>query len=159
MRLLYTLDEHISRWEHFLIAALLAVMILLAFWQIVLRNFFATGIDWGDSLIRYLVVWVGFIGAAIATREGKHIKIDVVSRWITGKGNSAIQVISHLSSAVICGLLAWAGIRFIWFEAQMGGTAFFNLPIWVPELIIPITFGLMTLRYALRLINEFIGMD
>jgi TRAP-type C4-dicarboxylate transport system permease small subunit len=159
MRFLYNLDEHISRLEQFLIAALLTVMILLAFWQIVLRNFFATGIDWGDSMVRYLVVWVGFIGAAIATKEDKHITIDVLSRWITGKGSSAIQVISHLSSTVICGLLAWAGIKFIWYEAQMGGTAFFNLPIWVPELIIPITFGLMTLRYILRLINEFIGTD
>ncbi len=159
MRFLYFLDEHISRLEQILISALLTVMILLAFWQIVLRNFFATGIDWGDSLVRYLVVWVGFIGAAIATKEGTHISIDVFSRWITGKGSSAIQVISHLSSAVICGLLAWAGIKFIWYEAQMGGTAFFNLPIWIPELIIPITFGLMTLRYTLRLINEFIGTD
>ncbi len=159
MRFLYFLDEHISRLEQILISALLTVMILLAFWQIVLRNFFATGIDWGDSLVRYLVVWVGFIGAAIATKEGKHISIDVLTRWITGKGSSAIQVISYLSSAVICGLLAWAGIKFIWYEAQMGGTAFFNLPIWIPELIIPITFGLMTLRYTLRLINEFIGTD
>jgi TRAP-type C4-dicarboxylate transport system permease small subunit len=159
MRILYNLDEHISRLEQFLIAALLTVMIILAFWQIVLRNLFSTGIDSGDSIVRYLVVWVGFIGAAIATKEGKHITIDVLSRWITGKGRRAIQVISHLSSAVICGLLTWAGIKFIWFEAQMGGSAFFNLPIWVPELIIPITFGLMTLRYILRLINEFSRTD
>ena len=159
MRFLYLIDEHISRLEQFLVAALLTVMILLAFWQIVLRNFFSTGIDWGDSLVRYLVVWVGFIGAAIATKEGKHITIDVLSRWVAGKGRNALQVISHLSSAVICGLLAWAGIKFIWFEAQMGGTAFFNLPIWVPELIIPIAFGLMTLRYTLRLINLFFRTD
>ena len=43
---------------------------------------------------------------------------------------------------------------FIWFEAEIGGTAFFKLPVWVPELIIPVTFGLMTLRYTLRLLNE-----
>ena len=159
MRFLYNLDKHIGRLEKFLIAALLAVIIILAFGQIVLRNLFATGIDSGDSIVRYLVVWVGFIGAAIATKEGKHITIDVLSRWITGNGKSAIQFICHLSSAVICGLLTWAGIKFIWFEAQMGGTAFFNLPIWVPELIIPITFGLMTLRYTLRLINVFSRTD
>ena len=134
---------------------LLTAMILLAFAQIVLRNFFDTGIDWGDALVRYLVVWVGFIGAAIAAKEGKHITIDVLSRWITGAGSSAIQAISHFSSATVCGLLTWAGIKFIWFEAQMGGTAFFKLPTWVPELIIPVTFGLMTLRYSLRLVSEF----
>ena len=159
MKFLFFLDEKICRVEQILIAALLTVMILLAFWQIVLRNFFATGIDWGDSLVRYLVVWVGFIGAAIATKESKHITIDVLSRWITGKGRGALQIISHLSSAVVCGLLAWAGIKFIWFEAQMGGRTFFNLPIWVPELIIPVTFGLMTLRYTLRLIGEFTRTD
>lgn len=155
MKFLYFLDEKISRLEQILIATLLTMMILLAFSQIVLRNFFDTGIDWGDALVRYLVVWVGFIGAAIATKEGKHITIDVLSRWITGAGNSAIQAISHFSSAAICGLLTWAGIKFIWFEAQMGGTAFFKLPTWVPELIIPVTFGLMTLRYTLRLVSEF----
>lgn len=155
MKFLYFLDEKISRLEQILIATLLTMMILLAFSQIVLRNFFDTGIDWGDALVRYLVVWVGFIGAAIAAKEGKHITIDVLSRWITGAGSSAIQAISHFSSAAVCGLLTWAGIKFIWFEAQMGGTAFFKLPTWVPELIIPVTFGLMTLRYSLRLVSEF----
>jgi len=155
VKFLYFLDEKISRLEQILIATLLTMMILLAFSQIVLRNFFDTGIDWGDALVRYLVVWVGFIGAAIATKEGKHITIDVLSRWITGAGSSAIQAISHFSSAAVCGLLTWAGIKFIWFEAQMGGTAFFKLPTWVPELIIPVTFALMTLRYTLRLVSEF----
>jgi len=155
MKFFYMLDAHISRLEQILIAALLTVMILMAFSQIVLRNFFATGIAWGDSLVRYLVVWVGFIGAAIAVKEDKHITIDVLARWITRSGESTILAISHFSSAVICGLLTWAGIKFIWFEAQMGGTAFFNLPVWVPELIIPVTFGLMALRYTLRLINGF----
>jgi TRAP-type C4-dicarboxylate transport system permease small subunit len=155
MKIMYWLDERISRLEKILIATLLTAMILIAFSQIVLRNFFNTGIAWGDALVRYLVVWVGFIGAAIAAKEDKHITIDVLARWITGEGESTIQAISHFSSAAICGLLTWAGIKFIWFEAEMGGTAFFNLPVWVPELIIPITFGLMTLRYTLRLINGF----
>jgi TRAP-type C4-dicarboxylate transport system permease small subunit len=154
VNLWYLLDEKLSRVEQVLIAVLLTVMILLAFAQIVLRNFFATGIDWGDALVRYLVVWVGFIGAAIATKEGKHITIDVLSRGLTGAGNSAIRAISHFVSAAVCGMLTWAGIKFIFFEAQMGGVAFFKLPVWVPELIIPLTFGLMTLRYSVRLLNE-----
>ena len=153
MNFLYNLDEKISRLEKILIAVLLTAMILLAFLQIVLRNFFSTGIDWGDSLVRYLVVWVGFIGAAIAVREKKHITIDILSRWISGAGNSIVQPVSHLISAVVCGLLTWAGIKFTMFEAQMGSTAFFELPVWIPELIIPVTFGVMTLRYALYLLK------
>jgi len=148
-------DEKISRVETVFVTILLTMMILMAFFQILLRNFFDTGITWGDSLVRYLVVWVGFIGAAIATREGKHINIDVVSRWLTGPKSNYIQLVSHLFSAVICGLLTLAAIKFIRFEAQMGSTAFFKLPVWVPEIIIPVTFGLMTLRFAVRFLSEF----
>jgi TRAP-type C4-dicarboxylate transport system permease small subunit len=156
LNFLYLWDEKISRVEQAFIAVLLTVMIVLAFLQIVLRNFFATGIDWGDSLVRYLVVWVGFIGAAIAVRENKHITIDILARWFSGAGSRIIHTIAHFISAVICGLLTWAGIKFIMFEAQMGSTAFAGLPVWIPELIIPATFGLMTLRYTIQLPMAFI---
>ena len=154
MTIWFWLDEKISRVESALVTVMLTLMILVAFCQIVLRNFFATGIDWGDTLVRYLVVWVAFIGAAIATKEGKHITIDFLSRWITGVGSTAILIISLLSSTVICGLLTIAAVKFVGFEAQIGSTIFFVFPAWVPALIIPVTFGLMTLRFAFHLVNE-----
>ena len=148
------LENKISRLETVLITILLTLMILIAFSQIVLRNFFATGIDWGDALVRYLVVWVAFIGAAVATREGKHITIDLLSRWLTGARSVAIQALSCFFSTVICSLLTVAAARFIWFEAQMGSSTFLNLPVWVPELIMPATFGLMTLRFLMGMFGE-----
>lgn len=155
MQIWERLEEKISRLERGMITILLSMMILMGFFQIVLRNFFDTGITWGDALVRYLVVWVGFIGAAIATREGKHINIDVVSRWLTGPKSNYIRLICHFFSAMICGLLTLAAIKFIYFEAQMGSTVFFKIPVWVPEIIIPVTFGLMTLRFAVQLLTEF----
>ncbi len=154
MNIWVQLDNKISRVEQTLITVLLTVMILTAFSQIVLRNFFAAGIDWGDALVRYLVVWVAFIGAAIATREGKHITIDILSRWFTGAGSVAIQALICFFSAAICALLSVAAIKFVWIEAQMGNIAFFKLPGWVPGLIIPITFGLMTLRFMMGMFNK-----
>jgi C4-dicarboxylate transporter DctQ subunit len=154
MRIPDRLDDKISRVERVLVAVLLTLMILVAFSQIVLRNFFATGLAWGESLIRYLVVWVGFIGAAIATQEGKHITIDILSRWVRGAGGIVIQAVAHFFSAVICGLLTFAAVKFIGFEAHRGGTSIFNLPVWGPELILPVTFGLMTLRFALHFAKQ-----
>jgi TRAP-type C4-dicarboxylate transport system permease small subunit len=148
------LDAKISRIETILVTILLALMILMAFSQIVLRNFFSSGIDWSDALVRYLVVWVAFVGAAIATREGKHITFDLLSRWLTCTGTIAMQALSNFFSAVICSLLTVAAAKFIWFEAQMGSTAFLDLPVWVPELIMPIAFGLMTLRFLMGMIAE-----
>jgi TRAP-type C4-dicarboxylate transport system permease small subunit len=62
-------DEAIARVEQTLIVTFLGCMILLAFLQIVLRNYFTTGLDWGDQLLRNLVLWIGFIGATLATKE------------------------------------------------------------------------------------------
>jgi C4-dicarboxylate transporter DctQ subunit len=143
------LDEIIGRMEQLLLVILLSLMIILAFSQIVLRNFFSTGLSWGEPLVRYLVLWVGFIGASIATKEGRQISIDVLSSWGPGSWSSVIQVVTSLFSSFICGLLTFAALKFIRNEAQIGGITFLGIPTWMPQLIIPVAFGLMALRFAL----------
>jgi TRAP-type C4-dicarboxylate transport system permease small subunit len=152
-------DEFLARIEKLVVVFMLTLMILVAFSQIILRNFFATGISWGDAVVRYLVLWVGFVGAALATRENKHITIDVLSRWVSGRGSIYLDAVSYFCSTVICGLLTYAAIGFIKFESQMGSTTFFSLPVWLPELIIPVTFGLMTFRFALRFAKQLLKIQ
>jgi C4-dicarboxylate transporter DctQ subunit len=147
-------DEYFARAEKILVVFLLSIMILLAFLQIVLRNFFATGLSWGDEVVRYLVLWVGFIGATLAAKEGKHINMEVFSRWVFGRGRIYLNGISLFCSAFICGLLTFAALKFVHFEAQMESTTFLGLPVWLPELIIPMTFGLMAFRFAIRFFME-----
>jgi C4-dicarboxylate transporter DctQ subunit len=149
-------DAIIDRVEQTLISILLSIMILIAFLQIVLRNLFATGLSWGDPLVRNLVLWVGFIGAAIATREGKHISIDVVSQWVPARGKIFLEVIIQLFSFIICGLLTFAAVKFIRNEALTGSITFLGIRAWVPELILPVTFGLMTIRFGFRSLKIFL---
>ena len=143
-------DEAIDRVEQTFIVTFLGFMILIAFLQIILRNFFSTGLDWGDQLLRNLVLWIGFIGATLATREGKHINIDVVSRWLPSLGKNIVTLITHLFSFLICCALTYAAMKFIKNEVEMGNRTFLNIPAWLPEMILPITFGLMTFRFSLR---------
>jgi TRAP-type C4-dicarboxylate transport system permease small subunit len=147
-------DETLGRVEKFLVAAMLSVMILLAFLQIILRNVFSTGISWGDPLVRYLVLWVGLIGASLASKEGKHITIEVFSIWFSGHGSRYLKAISYLVSDFICGLLTFAGWTFVQNEAQMGGTIFLEIPLWIPQVIFPVTFALMTLRFGFSALAE-----
>ena len=140
----------IDRAEETLLVLLLSVMILVAFLQIVLRNVFTTGLTWGDSIVRNLVLWVGFIGATLATREGKHINIDLVSRWVSPRAKGAIEFITHLFSFFICGLLTWAALKFLKNEAHMGNVAFLGIASWIPATILLATFALMACRFGLR---------
>jgi C4-dicarboxylate transporter DctQ subunit len=143
-------DEAIDRVEQILLVILLSSMILIAFLQIVLRNLFSTGLSWGDPLVRNLVLWIGFIGAALATREGKHINIDVLSRWMPPWGKDLTEFLTQLFSFFICALLTFAAWKFIRNEAQMGNVTFLGIPAWIPEIILPLVFGLMALRFGLR---------
>jgi TRAP-type C4-dicarboxylate transport system permease small subunit len=149
-------DEVIDRVEQTLITILLGLMITIAFLQIVLRNIFATGIAWADPLVRNLVLWVGFVGAAIATREGKHITIDVLPHGVPRQVKAIIGIIIQLFAAFICGLLTFAAVKFVRNEALMGSITFVGIPAWVPQLILPITFGIMALRFCLLALKELL---
>jgi C4-dicarboxylate transporter DctQ subunit len=147
-------DEVIDRVEQTLITILLSLMIAIAFLQIVLRNIFATGITWADPLVRNLVLWVGFVGAAIATREGKHITINMLPQRVPQQVKAIIGIIIQLFAAFICALLTFASVKFVKNEALMGSITFAGIPAWVPQLILPITFGIMSLRFCLLVLKD-----
>jgi TRAP-type C4-dicarboxylate transport system permease small subunit len=46
--------------------------------------------------------------------------------------------------------LTFAALKFIKNEVQMERMTFLNIPAWIPEMILPLTFGLMTFRFGLR---------
>ncbi len=143
-------DEAIAKVERAIVVTFLSFMIFVAFLQIVLRNVFYTGLDWGDSFLRNLVLWIGFIGATLATKEGRHINIDIVSRWLPSLGKNIVMLITHLFSFSVCCLLTYAALKFIRNEIQMEDRTLLNIPAWIPEIILPMTFGLMSFRFGLR---------
>ena len=148
------LDAIIDRVEQFLLVLLSGLMIFIALLQIVLRNLFDTGLAWGDPLVRNLVLWVGFIAAALATREGKHINMEVFSRWVPPRGKVFIGTLTSLFSSLVCALLTYASLKFVRNEAQMGDLTFLKIPSWIPELILPVTFGLMALRFGFHTLKN-----
>ena len=125
-------------------------MILLSSGQIILRNFFDFGIIWIDPLLRALVLWTGLIGATVASRDNKHIRIDLISRMFNKRIHLAIQVFVGLFTVVICSIITWHGSRWVLMDYQDSLTSFANLPSWVLELIIPLAFGLIALRYLIH---------
>lgn len=146
------------RWLHgfedLLLAGLLLGMILLAASQILLRNFFDWNFSWGDPLVRVLVLWVGMLGAMAASRRtdkggNRHISIDVLSPLLAGRRLHAANCLTALFTAAVCGLLAWHCGRFVYEEMQFGATGVGGVPLWWFQSVLPLGFGVMTLRFAL----------
>ena len=150
MNFIRKFDMFLSRVEGFTITMLLSIMILMAFSQAVLRNLFHSGIPWADIFLRNLVLWVCFIGASLATREKKHISIDVLSRFLSPQVKKMAFFLVNLVSAAVCGFLASAAWQFMVDERSGGGILFGNVPTWHFLTIVPVSLCIMGVRFFLH---------
>jgi TRAP-type C4-dicarboxylate transport system permease small subunit len=144
---LQQLRKLLLRLEVALLALILSAMILLAAWQILLRNLFDSGLFWADPALRMMVLWLALLGAIAATQEDRHIRIDLFSRFLSTRGKAWINLLTDLFSGLVCGLIAWHAGRLVYFEWQDGTQLFGGVPAWLGESIIPIGFGIMALRF------------
>lgn len=154
MKIIESVNRGIEKTETYLVVIILTVMIVLSFAQVVLRNFWSQGILWGDILLRHLVLWVGFIGASLATREQKHINIDLFTRFLGKVPKTIIRLVINLFSALVCFLLADAGYTFVLDEKAMGTVLFGEIQAWYFQIIIPVGFLLMSLRFLFEAVSS-----
>lgn len=145
----------LHRIEDYILIGILLLMIIIAVLQIVLRNFFDSGILWADPFVKVLVLWVGLLGAMVATRNNNHISIDLISRYLPNALKKITSLIVTLFAAVVCGVMTWLGLGFVIMEKQDGINAFGSVPAWICEAIIPIAFSIISLRYIIMSITRF----
>ncbi len=150
-----TVFDYIARVEEVLLAAALSAMIFLVLVQIVMRNFFSVGIMGGAEIVRHLVLWVAFLGAGLAARDGKHIKIELAQHMLPVRTRRIFAAVTSLFSVVVCSMLVYASVNFVYMDYQGGAAiAFFNTPVWILQVIIPIGFTAVALRFAARCVDS-----
>lgn len=128
-----------------LFAAVILVMALGVFFRYVLNN----SLSWNIELSRFIFTWATFLGAVIAMRDGKHIRIDLLVDYVPAR----IRRILNIFNA-FCVLIFTVFITVIGFElvSRTGGTvsAAMSLPLnYVYYLALPATF-LLGCFYALK---------
>jgi TRAP-type C4-dicarboxylate transport system permease small subunit len=136
--------------EDLLLTLLLTSMILLATGQILLRNLWDYSLSWGDPTLRLMVLWITLLGAMAATRENNHIRIDLFSRYLSVRARRISSLITDSFASLVCGILAWHAARLVLFEMEDNALFLDTWPIWPFQLIMPIGFGIISLRLLLN---------
>ena len=152
--LINQLNTAIARFENWLLVLIVMIMVIFSFFQVVMRNVFSEGILAGDIILRHLVLWVGFIGASLATRDERHITIDVFSRFLKGRIKLIAAIIVNFFSLLVGYFLTVAAIHFVQMEKEFGTALFSSVPSWYFQVIIPIGFALITMRFLLISIEK-----
>ena len=146
----------LQRLEVGVIALLLGSLVVFGSTQIVLRNFFHSGLLWADPLMRHVVLWLGYLGAAAATSEVRQIHIDVFTRLLPERARPARRMVVYTATAAAAFALGVAALRLVVDERAFGDVAFGGLPIWVLQTVLP--FSLFLIAYR-SLFNMFIGRE
>lgn len=159
MKLLRLVDSIIDFIETWFIIFSVVLMLFFSFLQVILRNIFSSGIPGTDELLRHMVFWTGLAGASLLTKEGRHIKIDVLARALPPR----IEIFRAMLIDIVCTLLSFilfkTSLQFISIEREFGESAtlfIFHVPIWTLQLVIPLTFFMMSFRYILRTIKTIV---
>ncbi|MBI4767812.1 MAG: TRAP transporter small permease [Deltaproteobacteria bacterium] len=137
----------LNRLEEILLGSFLILMVLLGFIQILFRNVLSVGLYWIDPLLRHSVLWVALLGASVATRENRHISIDLLPEKLGDKSRSYLQGGINLFAAVICLILVHPAIRFVQEEYAVGKILAFHIPIWFSQSVIPLMLSVLGLRF------------
>jgi TRAP-type C4-dicarboxylate transport system permease small subunit len=135
--------------EDAVLVVILSGMIVLASGQIVLRNFFDIGFIWSDEALRLMVLWLAVAGAVAASRNDKHINVEVLDRFLPGRVKTLKDILIHAFTAGICGIIAWHSYLFVRMSHEFGDVLLGGIPAWLLQAILPVGFGLIAYRYTL----------
>jgi TRAP-type C4-dicarboxylate transport system permease small subunit len=100
------------------IVILQAVLLMVS---VLLRYLFNSPIIWGDEIVRYSLIWMTFVGAAMATKEKQHIQVDVIDTVLPKLGQ---KITNWFVDVVVVGFmvfLIYYGIRMTDFQRGMFG--------------------------------------
>lgn len=142
--------------ENWVLVVITAAIVVFSGTQIFLRNAFDSGITWVPPMLGILVIWVGLLGALIATRNNAHIKINILTTYLADQYKPFAFTLSHLFSATILAILTWYAFEFVKLDFDSGMEAFGSVPVWVAQIILPVTFLLMSIRYSLYTVMNII---
>jgi TRAP-type C4-dicarboxylate transport system permease small subunit len=77
---------------------LVVLMVAAVSWQVISRYVFSAPSSWTEEIARFLLIWIGVLGAAYAFRTGVHLGLDVLPKKLSGMPQAALK---HFSLSVV----------------------------------------------------------
>jgi tripartite ATP-independent transporter DctM subunit len=139
-----------TRAERALVAFLLLAMVLLPAFSTVSRRFTGREFPGAAVLAQHITLWVGFLGALLATASGQHLALSTLDVIPAGRPRATARFFGQAVSAATCALLAWASVVLVRVEWDSFGVITFGIRVAWSQLVMPIGFAAMALRFAWR---------
>ncbi len=91
----------------FLIVAMLFAMVVMVFGNVLMRYIFDTGITVSEEMSRYCFIWLTYLGAMVAMREGGHLGMDTLVKVLPVTGKKICLFLSEVLMLMCNGMFLW----------------------------------------------------
>ncbi|MGH6917812.1 MAG: TRAP transporter small permease [Geminicoccaceae bacterium] len=149
-RMLERFDRGLVRANRFVVGALMLVMTVLVFANVVLRYLFGNSLPWVEELTRYMMIWLAYLGAGLALRAGTHVAVEIVQDAMPVPAVRLLRGVIAALILVFLAAVAWYGFAYAQF-AMRQSSAVLRLPLGLVYLGVPIGCTLMAAHLLLGL--------
>lgn len=137
------------------IGLLLALMVGNVIWQVFTRLVIGRPSSFTEEAARYLMIWLGLLGAAYAAGKKSHLALDLITMRLQGGRKRASEILIH-SVILIFALtvLVGGGGRLVWIQLSLGQqSAALQLKLGYVYLAVPVAGVFIALYSVLTLID------
>jgi TRAP-type C4-dicarboxylate transport system permease small subunit len=131
--------------------ALMVAMVALVTLGVFFRYVVDASLSWYDEFASYLLVWLSFYGAVVATWRGRHISFDTLVERAGPRGRRVFQVVSEGGSLLFQVVLFAYGIVLVRAVGHETAVSIQAVPMGLIYSVLPISGGLMLLVTLVRL--------
>lgn len=140
------------------LALALIIGISLNFINVVGRYIAGFTITGADEIEIYILIWIAFIGAAVVTWRGEHLRMDVLLSACPAWVQKIEAVVETLVMFAVTTFVAWQSFLYVERIHSLGALSdIAHIPTWIPHSAITIGFGSMAMLVVLRGIKRVIG--
>ncbi|MDD5833202.1 MAG: TRAP transporter small permease [Clostridiales bacterium] len=129
-----------------LVTGILLFMVTVTFIEVIRRYCFGKSFMWADECIRFLIMWVTFLGGAAAFRKNKLVIFDLVTSNVSEKVQDLFRVIAYAIVLVFLAVLIYYSAKALASPSVLRakGTGFKVSMVWA-YLPMPVGFSMMEL--------------
>ena len=149
-----TIVDKILSW---IVIVLMAVITINVLWQVFSRFVLQNPSSFTEELARYMLIWIGILGAAYVAGQKLHLAIDLLSTKLKGKAKSSLEIFIQLCIfAFSFFVLLIGGIRLVYITLELNQiSAALQVPLGYVYLVLPVSGALMMFYSAYFIIEEF----
>lgn len=138
-----------------IVIVLMAIITINVLWQVFSRFVLQNPSSFTEELARYMLIWIGILGAAYVSGQKLHLAIDLLSTKLKGKSNAMLEIFIQLCIlAFSFFVMVIGGLRLVYITLQLNQiSAALQIPLGYVYLIVPLS-GVLMMFYSVYFIIE-----